>query len=115
MGDILEINVDDFSIKEEFLVVLITHIHLAFYNENEYLMPEVASHSSQYIYPLNEEPSKKFKLRGLEDMRIVDATFIEYHGHWYLFFGEKFNSHNVLNLWFQILRLENLYLIQKHQ
>ena len=63
-------------------------------------MPEVASHSSQYIQLMNDADEKKFYLKGLEGKRIVDATIYESDGTWFLFFGEDSTALTVLNLWF---------------
>tara|TARA_B100001059_G_C17791653_1_gene560521 strand:- start:54 stop:1637 length:1584 start_codon:yes stop_codon:yes gene_type:complete len=100
LGDILEFKIDDFSVKKK----LLSGEHYSYpfsfiYKEKEYLLPEVESHSAQYIYPLDNENNEKFTIRGLEDKRIVDATFLEHNGDWFLFFGENSNANSVLNLW----------------
>ncbi len=51
------------------------------------------------IYPIDNENNEKFTIRGLENKRIVDATFLENNGYWFLFFGENYNANSVLNLW----------------
>ncbi|RIJ20457.1 hypothetical protein D1224_15165 [Henriciella barbarensis] len=68
------------------------------YNGDEFLLPEVGSHSAQYIEKIGDQ-SEKFSLKGLESSRIVDATMHCEDGYWYLFFGFADTAHAILNLW----------------
>ena len=101
LGDILEIGASDSSRQRK----LLNGAHFSYpfsflYKGEEYLLPEVADHSSQYIYSLDKSDSEKFFLRGLEGKRIVDATLFEQKGYFFLFFGEYESALSVLNLWY---------------
>ncbi len=101
LGDIIEIPIQNFTEQKKLLTGLHYSYPLSFvYKDKEYLLPEVASHSPQYIFSLNEENNKKFILRGLENKRIVDSTIVEENNHWFLFFGENTSADTQLNLWF---------------
>ena len=100
LGDILEVNLEDMNKQR----VMMTGKHYSYpyafvYEDNEYLMPEVASHSSQYIFSLDSNKGNHIIFKGLENKRIVDATLYQKDGWWYLFFGLNQNAHTVLNLW----------------
>lgn len=100
LGDIVEVSLDDISRQKTTL----TGAHYSYpysfeYEGKEYLLPEVASHSAQYILAANEIDGEKVFVQGLEDKRIVDATLIAHEGHWFLFFGEKSTAHTLLNVW----------------
>ena len=69
------------------------------YKFQEWLLPEVASHSPQYFYTLTRGLASKKLLRGLNKMRIVDATLFYHKDVWYLFFGVQDTAQFVLNLW----------------
>ena len=100
LGDILEIDVSDLKRQE----VILTGKHYSYpfaleLNGGEFLLPEVASHSPQYIYSVNKGVNSKWNLNGLENYRIVDATLHRKDSYWYLFFGFNHDAHTVLNLW----------------
>jgi len=99
LGDILEISLKDHREQK----VLMTGKHYSYpfafnYNNQEYLLPEVANHSSQYAVSL-EKDQFQIPIKGLDDKRIVDATLYNQGGWWYLFFGFANNAHTILNLW----------------
>lgn len=99
LGDILEIETKDYSNQK----VLLSGEHFSYpcsflHEGKEYLLPEVASHSSQYFFEENKIYEKHY-LKGLEDKRIVDATLHQQNGKFYLFFGENKTAHTILNLW----------------
>ena len=101
LGDIIQIPIQNLKKQKKILSGLHYSYPLSFiYKDKEYLLPEVASHSPQYIFSLNEENNEKFFIRGLEDKRIVDSTIIEVNNYWFLFFGEKNSADTQLNLWF---------------
>ena len=100
LGDIIEIDLQD---REKFSVCL-TGNHYSYpfpflHERKEHLLPEVASHSSQYFFDLSESPAVKKSVIGLSGKRIVDATLFEYKEYFYLFFGENDLAANVLNLY----------------
>lgn len=101
LGDILEIDLNNLSKQK----LLLTGHHFSYpfsftYQNEEYLLPEVASHSSQYICAADKPQTHITQLKGLEGKRIVDATLMARHNMYFLFFGESTNAHTVLNLWF---------------
>lgn len=82
----LEISVD--NLKEQKLILSKGHNSYPFsfmYKKKEYLLPEVASNSPQYILPIDLNYKEKIFIKGLENKLIVDATLFEYQKHWYLF------------------------------
>tara|TARA_X000000950_G_C13917002_1_gene661527 strand:+ start:5158 stop:6753 length:1596 start_codon:yes stop_codon:yes gene_type:complete len=111
LGDILEIDTNDFFKQKKILSG--NHYSYPFsflYKGNEYIMPEVASHSSQYISPANDfTNTKKHYIKGLEKKRIVDATLINKDGYYFLFFGERKTSQTSLNLWYSESPFGNFY------
>jgi folate-dependent phosphoribosylglycinamide formyltransferase PurN len=99
LGDILEIDSNNYANQR----VLLSGEHFSYpctftHDGEEYLLPEVASHSAQYIIATNKI-GEKYYLKGLEGKRIVDATLHQEGGKAYLFFGENTTAHTVLNLW----------------
>tara|TARA_B100000401_G_scaffold428929_1_gene362036 strand:+ start:176 stop:1756 length:1581 start_codon:yes stop_codon:yes gene_type:complete len=99
LGDILEVETENYSHQR----VLLSGEHFSYpcsfmYEGEEYLLPEVASHSAQYLIATNKL-DEKYYLKGLENKRIVDATLHLIDGKAYLFFGENNTAHTVLNLW----------------
>lgn len=99
LGDILQIDADDYSTQK----VILSGEHFSYpfsfsYAGKEYLLPEVASHSAPYFCDPHR-PNQRHFLRGLESMRIVDATMYFIDENWFLFFGEKHNAHGILSLW----------------
>ena len=100
LGDILEIDSQNFTNQK--LIMTGNHFSYPFnfyYKNKEYLMPEVASHSAQYAFNTKEVNKRIIYIKGLEDKNIVDATLFFHEDCYYLFFGEKENSHTVLKLW----------------
>ena len=100
LGSLLEVGLSDF--KAQSIIVSGAHYSYPFaflYDGEEYLMPEVASHSSPYYFNFKKGNKEKIYLRGLEAKRIVDATLLDHKGYIYLFFGEHQEAQNVLNLW----------------
>lgn len=99
LGDIVELEANDFKNQ----ITLMSGQHFSYpcsflYEDKEYLLPEVASHSAQYFCEINKLENR-FYLKGLEENRIVDATLYIKNGKCYLFFGESQSAHSVLNLW----------------
>lgn len=110
LGELLNISTTD--LKNQKLIFSKGHNSYPFsfvFKKKEYLLPEVASHSSQYFLSVDENFKKKYFIKGLEDKRIVDATLFEFQKYWYLFFGENQNSSTVLNLWTSNTPFEKFY------
>ena len=100
LGDIIEININNFLLQKKIFGG--SHYSYPFsfiYNSNEYILPEVESHSSQYICSTNNL-NEKFTIKGIEDKQVVDSTLFEKDNKWFLFFGEKESADTVLNLWY---------------
>lgn len=100
LGDILEIELENPATPK----VLLTGKHYSFpfsflFNNKEYLLPEVGTHSSQYFFSLDDLKKEKIQLKGLENKRLVDATLLSHNDVWYVFFGEEDSAHSMLNLW----------------
>lgn len=100
LGDIVEVDANNLNQSE----LLLTGNHYSYpfnflLNGEEQIMPEVASHSSQYYFDMSANNRVKNLLKGLEDKRIVDATLFEHNHIWYLFFGEATSASTKLNLW----------------
>ncbi len=99
LGDIIEVETENHSNQR----ILLSGEHFSYpcsfmHDGEEYLLPEVASHSAQYLIAANKI-DEKYYLKGLENKRIVDATLHLKDGKAYLFFGESNTAHTVLNLW----------------
>lgn len=99
LGDIIEVESENYSNQR----VLLSGEHFSYpysfmHDGVEYLLPEVASHSAQYLIAASKIDEKHY-LKGLEDKRIVDATLFVKDGKTYLFFGENKTAHTILNLW----------------
>lgn len=100
IGDIIEVDVDE----PENIKVLLTGRHYSYpfsflIGKNEHLLPEVASHSPQYHFNLEDGNQEHIYLKGLESKRLVDSTLFEHEGYYYLFFGEGTAASTTLNLW----------------
>lgn len=100
LGDIIETDLED--TKNFRLLLTGKHYSYPFsflLDEDEQLLPEVASHSPQYFFSLSKDNIDPSTFRGLEDQRLVDATLYKHNDIWFLFFGENTSAHSVLNLW----------------
>ena len=100
LGDIIEIDLENQKNSK----VLLSGKHYSYpfsflLDEDEQLLPEVASHSPQYFFSLSKKQVQPFILKGLENKRLVDATLYLHNDTWYLFYGESSSAHSVLNLW----------------
>ena len=100
LGDILEISLNG-SFEQK---VILDGKHYSYpysfiFQNSEYLLPEVASHSPQYFIKLSQNIETKIPIKGLEKQRIVDATLVEKENNWYLFFSYNNDTNNVLYLW----------------
>ena len=99
LGDILQIDASNHKKQKKILTGShFSYPHSFLYDGKEYLLPEVASHSAPYFCDPHS-PRQRFYLRGLEHLRIVDATMYFTQENWFLFFGENHNAHTILNLW----------------
>lgn len=101
LGEILELNAENLSQEK----VLFNGDHYSYpfsfvLNDSEYLIPEVASHSSPYILRTPFDGNNKIMLKGMENLRIVDATIFEDKGIFYLFFGMGSSASDCLYLFY---------------
>jgi len=100
LGELLDVSI--LNLKDQKLLLSKKHysypLSFVFKNE-EYILPEVASHSPQYFFSLRKDLKKKYFIKGLENNRLIDATIVEHQKNWYLFFGNQNNASTVLNLW----------------
>lgn len=108
LGDILEIDLDNLNSSK----LLLTGAHYSYpfsflLNDEEQLLPEVATHSPQYFFSLDNDENERITLKGLEDKRLADATLFKHSDLWYLFFGGDNLAHSVLNLWVSNSLTEN--------
>lgn len=100
VGEILEVQINALSNQRRILSG--GHFSYPFsfkYINKEFILPEVAGHSSQFFTSSSNVGNEKHFLKGLEGKRLIDATLYFYENHWYLFFGEASDSHGVLHLW----------------
>jgi len=100
LGDIVEID----RVLKNNAALILSGKHYSYpytftYKNAEYVLPEVASHSAPYYFNVKDGPDKKIAIKGLEDLRIVDASLIESDDQVYLFFGLQENAANVLQLY----------------
>ena len=68
--------------------------------EMDFILPEVASHSSPYILELSPKNQKSHLLKGVEDLRLVDCTIIKHNGNYFLFGGLANSSSDCLFLYY---------------
>lgn len=67
--------------------------------QQEYLIPEVASHSSPLVTALlspQQNDMACIPLDGLQDKRLVDGTLVKHNGHYYFFCGSNDSAANCL-------------------
>lgn len=100
LGDIIEIDLANPDSSK----LLLTGAHYSYpfsfsLNDKEQLLPEVASHSHQYFFSLDNDANGHIFLKGLKDKSLADATLLNHNDLWYLFFGEGNLARSVLNLW----------------
>ena len=100
LGEIIEIDTEHLHQKN---VLLRGGYHFSYpfsfvFNDEEYLLPEVASYSSPYILKTPFCIKNKINLKGLEKYRVVDATVIEFENTLYLFCSMNSNSDDCLYL-----------------
>lgn len=86
-GEIVELNIDDLSLKREILSG--HHFSYPFttsYQNDEFIIPETAeSHSASY-YNLNSLDKKKpVKIKGMEEVYITDPTLFKHDEYYYIF------------------------------
>lgn len=86
-GEIIELDIDDFSVKREIL----SGIHFSYpfsisYNNKEYLFPEVAEGLSASYYHLNSaNEMKPVQINGMEEISITDPTLFKKDNYYYIF------------------------------
>jgi hypothetical protein len=100
LGELVEITSGDFSFKS----VLFSGAHYSYpyaFDERgeEYILPEVASHSAPYLAKMSGDAVERIALKGFEDKRLVDGTLIEQDGVYYLFGGYAASATDSLYLY----------------
>lgn len=90
LGEIIEIDSNDFSISTNITLKGEHYSYpYSFIDDGiEYILPEVASHSSPYLLKEPFDITLKKPLEGLDNIRLVDSTLIRYKGMYYLFGGK---------------------------
>jgi hypothetical protein len=80
-------------------------------NQSDYLLPEVAEWSAPFVLKidLNGMFREKTFLKGLEDTRLVDPTFLHYNGIHYIFASKPGVEADQLFLWYSEASLEGPY------
>jgi hypothetical protein len=99
LGEILEIDAE--SLTKQNILLKGDHYSYPFSflsGTEEYLIPEVASHSPPYVLPAPFTSDGKVILKGMEQYRIVDSTILEFEGIIYLFCGMNSSAADCLYL-----------------
>ncbi|MDR5836670.1 hypothetical protein [Caballeronia sp. LZ034LL] len=102
LGDIIELDAQHLSKTSNLLKGKHYSFPISFAEfSKEYLLPEVASHSSPYLMqrPFDDE-GKRLLLRGLETRRIVDGVLFIKDDTYYFFASDKKSSADCLFLFF---------------
>ena len=99
LGEILELDTENLTKKN----ILLKGDHYSYpfsflSGAEEYLIPEVASHSPPYILRAPFSSDGKIILKGMEQYRIKDSTILEHEGIIYLFCGMNSSSFDCLYL-----------------
>jgi hypothetical protein len=101
VGEILEIDSTSLETKKR----LLKGRHFAYpqsicVNDEEFLFPEVAAHSSPYLLRQPFDGSRKLFLKGIEKYRIIDGTLFKKDDTFYLFCGLNLNASDCLYLFY---------------
>ena len=101
LGEIIQLAADSLEMKGK----LFEGAHYSYPftlkdSEIDYILPEVASHSSPYIFSLSSEHQKIYPLEGLEKLRLIDSTIIKHDGNYFLFGGQQNSSSDCLFLFY---------------
>ena len=72
------------------------------YQGKKYCFPEMAEHSSPVIFEINKNNKiiQEVKMAGLEQIRLIDATYFYWEGVHYIFGGPKGYESECLNLYY---------------
>jgi len=101
LGEIIELNSANLKFKDSILHG--GHFSYPFsfyYDDQEYLLPEISSQSSQIILSNPIDIKTKTSLRGIEDLKIVDATLVQKDNIFFLFAGLSKSSIDCLYLFY---------------
>lgn len=101
LGEIIEF--DSANLKYQDLILHGGHYSYPFsffYDDHEYLLPETSSQSSQIILSNPNDIKTKTVFRGIEDLKIVDATLFEKDNIFFLFAGLSNSSMDCLYLFY---------------
>lgn len=72
------------------------------YDGKKYCLPEMAGHSSPVLFEINgsNKVIREVRLAGLEETRLLDATYFYWEGVHYIFGGPKGYESECLNLYY---------------
>jgi hypothetical protein len=93
LGEVVELDSKDLAFRT--LLLQGQHYSYPFSCESkgvEYLVPEVAAHSSPMIFSLAGGRTFGLAIKGLECYRLLDATILEHDGNFYMFSGSDDSS-----------------------
>ena len=110
VGEIIELNSQSLAIES----VLLEGSHFSYPysfidSAIEYLVPEVASHSSPYLLPVASPSGTKIPLLGLEGVRLLDGSLLKHNDVYYLFAGHRDSVSDCLFL-YSSRKLEGPYI-----
>lgn len=101
LGDIIELDLPSLQLKK----VLLTGKHYSYPSSfiiegQEYLLPEMASHSSPMVFSTSNHSDPIHRIHGLEKIKLVDGTYFIHKNVHYIFGGIKGTSPDSLYLFF---------------
>lgn len=101
LGEIVEVDRATLAVKK----VLLKGAHYSYpfsfvEDGTEYLLPEVASHSSPRLFQQTADGLQETELKGLEDLRVLDGTVFRHDGIYYLFGGMDGSAADCLHIFY---------------
>ena len=103
-GEIVELSQDTLEFKRVILGDSKNHYSYPstfIDKDNEFILPEVASHSKQFLIRKPYEENNKIFLRGLEQP-LIDPNLIKFRGVYYLFAGFSSSGTTEQNLFYSV-------------
>lgn len=100
LGEIIEVDRASLALKS----ILFKGAHYSYpfsFTEDgtEYLLPEVAAHSSPRLFRRTQQGLAETALKGLEHLRLLDSTLFRHEGVHYLFCGLEGSAADCLHLY----------------